>query len=29
LKGVRYVRIETTALGSLWPAWHEISILGH
>jgi hypothetical protein len=29
LKGIRYVRVETTALGSLWPAWHEISILGH
>jgi hypothetical protein len=29
LKGVRYVRIETTALGNLWPAWHEISILGN
>lgn len=28
LKGVRYVRIETTALDDLWPAWHEISILG-
>ncbi len=29
LKGVRYVRVETTALGNLWPAWHEISILGN
>jgi hypothetical protein len=29
LKSIRYVRVETTALGDLWPAWHEISILGH
>ncbi len=30
LDAVRFVRIETTALsGGLWPAWREISILGH
>ena len=29
LRGVRYVRVQTTSLaGGLWPAWHEISILG-
>ena len=29
LKGIRYVRIETTFVaGGLWPAWHDISILG-
>ncbi len=28
LGGVRYVRVETTSLGDLWPAWREISIVG-